>query len=132
MPDEVNTGKARFNAFIAPDESFLIYSVHGRDDAIGGVDYYVSFRNDDDRWSDAVNMGETVNTPDGAEWSASLSPDGKLLFFMSSRSVIVNRRAPRRMNLGEMAQLHQLAMNGNPDIWWVDAGFIQELRPEGF
>ena len=129
---EVNSGKARFNGFIAPDESFLILPIYGREDSIGAVDYYVVFRSEDDRWSEPIHLGDKINTPTGAEWSASLSPDGKLLFFMSSRSVIVNRRAPRRMSYDELRQLHDLSMNGNPDIWWVDAAVIGALRPTGF
>lgn len=129
---QVNTGTGRFNAFIAPDESFLIFSSYGREDSLGGVDYYVAFRTPQDKWSDPINLGERVNRPSGAEWSASLSPDGKQLFFMSSRSVFVDRRAPRPMNYAELRQLSDLAMNGNADIWWVDAGFVEKLRPEGF
>jgi len=129
---EVNSGKARFNAFVAPDESFLILPIYGREDSIGGVDYYVVFRSEDDRWSEPINLGDKINTPTGAEWSASLSPDGKVLFFMSSRSVIVNRRAPRRMGYDELRKLHELSMNGNPDIWWVDAAAVRALRPSGF
>ena len=30
-------------------------------------------------------MGNQVNTRNGQEWSASLSPDGKYIFFMSAR-----------------------------------------------
>jgi hypothetical protein len=129
---EVNSGKARFNAFVAPDESFLILPIFGREDSIGAVDYYVVFRSEDDRWSEPINLGDKINTPTGAEWSASLSPDGKALFFMSSRSVIVNRRAPRRMSYDEVRKLHDLSMNGNPDIWWVDAAAVRALRPSGF
>jgi len=29
-----------------------------------------------------------------------------------------------------MQRLHDLPMNGNSDIWWVDAEVISRLRPE--
>ena len=97
-----------------------------------GVDYFVVFRSEDDRFSEPINLGPKVNTVGNVEWSASLSPDGKILFFMSSRSVIVDHRAPRPMSYPEVRRLQDLAMNGNSDIWWVDAGFIEALRPDGF
>jgi len=129
---QVNTGRARFNAFVAPDESFLILPIYGREDSLGGVDYYVVFRSDDDRWSDPIPLGPQINWPSGNEWSASLSPDGKALFFMASRSEIENRRAPDRLGYAEMQRLHEQPMNGNSDIWWVDAGIVSALRPEKF
>ncbi|MEE8526791.1 MAG: hypothetical protein V3T72_22890 [Thermoanaerobaculia bacterium] len=36
LPPQVNTGRDRFNAFIAADESFLILPIFGRDDSLGG------------------------------------------------------------------------------------------------
>jgi hypothetical protein len=90
------------------------------------------FRTPQDRFSAPVNLGDKINRPTGAEWSASLSPDGKLLFFMSSRSVFADRRAPRPMSYAELHQLNDLAMNGNPDIWWIEASVIEALRPAGF
>jgi hypothetical protein len=68
----------------------------------------------------------------GNEWSASLSPDGNALFFMASRSLIVDHRPPEPMSYAEMRRLHDRAMNGNADLWWVDAGLIEALRPAGF
>ncbi len=86
LPPQVNCGTNRFNVFVAPDETFVIVPAMGREDSLGGVDYYVVFRSDDDTWSEPINLGPTINQPAGREWSASLSPDGKYLFFMSSRS----------------------------------------------
>lgn len=128
---EVNSGQARFNAFVAPDESFVIVSVIGGKGSLGGPDYYVVFRSADDRFHEPIHLDDRINTPTGAEWSASLSPDGKVLFFMSSRSVIQDHVAPRRMSHDEIWRLHGLAMNGSSDIWWVDAGLIAALRPAG-
>ena len=54
---EVNCGSNRFNVFVAADESFAIVPALGREDGLGGVDYYVVFRSEDDTWSEPVNMG---------------------------------------------------------------------------
>ena len=85
LPPQVNCGTDRFNAFVARDESFVIVPNMGGENNLGGVDYSVVFRSLDDIWSEPVNLGPAVNQPTGREWSASLSPDGKYLFFMSSR-----------------------------------------------
>ena len=57
LPPQVNSGRSQFNAFVAPDESYLIVPIEGRSDSIGGCDYYVVFRNPDDRWSEPINLG---------------------------------------------------------------------------
>jgi hypothetical protein len=124
-----DTGRDRFNGFIAADESFLILPIFGGDDSLGATDYYVVFRSPDDRWSEPVHLGDEVNSESRHEYSASLSPDGRFLFFMSSR--------PRHDGLGERLTaetLHRLAgepENGNPDVYWIDASWIAGLRPEG-
>jgi hypothetical protein len=63
LPVQVNGGQARFNAFVDRDERYLIVPIQGRHDSIGGVDYYVVFRNEDGSWTEPVNLGSEVNTP---------------------------------------------------------------------
>lgn len=127
---EVNSGQTQFNAFIAPDESYLVVCVWGRDDSLGGVDYYVVFRSADDVWSEPLNLGDGINMAEGSEWSPYVSPDGEYFFFMSSRSTIEEGHSPDRLDYEDMQRLHSLPMNGNSDIWWVDSGVISRLRPE--
>ena len=126
---EVNSARTRFNAFIAPDESYLIVCLWGADDGLGGSDYYVVFRTPDDVWGEPVNLGAKINTADGQEWSPYVSPDGRYFFFMASRPSIERRYSPEKLSYEEIQRLHDQPMNGNFDIWWVDAGFIEELRP---
>ena len=129
LPEEVNSAPTQFNAFIAPDESYLIVCSWGREDSLGGVDYYVVFRTPEDKWSGPFNLGDQVNTAEGQEWSPYVSPDGKYFFFMSSRATIESRHSPVRLSSSDLQRIHQEPMNGNSDIWWVDARIIEELRP---
>jgi len=126
---EVNCGRNRFNVFIAPDESFAIVPALGREDSLGGVDYYVVFRSDDDVWSEPVNLGEAVNQPEGREWSASLSPDGKYLFFMSSRTIAEAGLPLTGSTIHELLGISAQSGQGSSDIWWVSAEIIERLRP---
>jgi hypothetical protein len=125
---EVNSTTLQFNAFIAPDESYLILSTIGRADSRGSADYYIVFRSEDDAWSEPVNMGDEINTPRGGEWSPYVSPDGKYFFFMSSR-----RRPPgtypAQLTYDFLVEVYEGPQNGNANIYWVDASFIEDLRP---
>jgi len=126
---EVNCGSNRFNVFIAPDESFAIVPVVGREDGLGGVDYYVVFRSDDDTWSEPVNMGPKINQSEGREWSASLSLDGEYLFFMSSRAYGQTEIPLTSRSITDLLGLSTQPGWGSSDIWWVSAEVIERLRP---
>ncbi len=126
---EVNCGTNRFNAYVAPDESFVIVPAVGREDSLGGADYYIVFRSKDDTWSQPVNMGPKINSATGREWSTSLSPDGKFLFFMSSRTTSEAEPVLTGRPLADLVKLSTEPGHGSAGIWWVDAGIIEQLRP---
>ena len=123
LPSQVNSGRSQFNAFVAPDESYVIVPTDGRPDSIGGCDYYVVFRTPEDRWSEPINLGPAVNTKGSQEFSPYVSPDGKYFFFMSSRPA-----APERLTFRLFRDLHDRPGNGNADIYWADAGLVTSLR----
>jgi len=126
LPEQVNPGANQFNAFVARDESYIIVPTR-LDDSIGGVDYYISFRSDDDQWSQLINMGESVNTDKNQEWSPFVTRDGKYLFFMSpGRSD--EGEAEKALTLDHMLKLHSSNTASGSKIYWVDASFIENLR----
>ncbi len=102
---EINTGKWTAHPFIAPDESYLIWDSE-RDGGYGDSDLYISFRQKDNSWGPAINMGDKINSK---KWDAyaSVTPDGKYILF--------NRGIDDK---------------GNIDIYWVDAQIIETLRPK--
>jgi hypothetical protein len=102
----INSGKS-FHPFIAPDESYLIFDGK-REDGHDDSDLYISYRQQDGSWGDAINMGDKINTR-AWEALANVTPDGKYLFF--------NR------NVGSDNY-------ENVDIFWVDAQIIEILRPK--
>ena len=106
LSEKINSGKS-FHPFIAPDESYLIFDGH-REGGYGDSDIYISFKQQDGSWADPINLGDQINT-DAWEAGASVTPDGKYLFF--------NR------NMGSDDY-------ENVDVFWVDAQIIENLRPK--
>jgi len=110
LSKEINTGTQLNHPFIAPDESYLIWDAK-REGGYGDSDIYISFRATDGSWGAAINLGDEINT-DGWDAAASVTPDGKYIFF------------------------HRLISSGNEDtlpdvdIFWVDAQIIETLRPK--
>jgi len=82
----VNTEHDEFNAFIAPDGSFLAFSSYGRDDGLGGGDLYVSFRDDDGQLGPALNAGAPIN---------SVSLDGDLDIYVVDSSFLDSLKTAR-------------------------------------
>jgi hypothetical protein len=78
----VNTVESDQDPFIAPDGSYLIVCLTGREDSFGGYDLYVSFPGEDGSWSEPVNLGPGVNST-AAEFRPYVTVDGKYLFFTS-------------------------------------------------
>lgn len=132
LPDNVNCGKTQFNAFVAPDESYLIVSVFGREDSLGSIDYYIVYRNAQDEWSQPVNLGDAINTKGSQEYSPFVSRDGKYFFFMSQRQPAGDEASSQPWTVDDLAAIFSQPENGNSDIYWIDAGFIDKLRPDGF
>jgi Tol biopolymer transport system component len=98
----VNSPQHDWDAFIAPDERFIVFSSQNRPDTLGKQDLYISFRDSSGGWLPALNMGNPINS-NGDEICPSVSLDGKYLFFTSRR-------------------------RGKADIFWIDAGIIEELE----
>lgn len=128
LPEQVNTGQTRFNAFIAPDEGYIIVCVFGRKDSKGSTDYYISFRDEKDNWSEAVNMGDKINTASGNEYSPYVTRDGKYFFFMSARPSENFFKEGEKLTAAKLDKIHNSAGNGNASIYWFDAGFIKGLK----
>jgi hypothetical protein len=123
----VNIGKARYNAFVARDESYIIIPAFGMDDSYGATDYYISFRDSLDNWSLPINMGPEINSSNPREWSASVTTDGKYLFFMSAR---MDNDTLSLLSRQSMFIYHNSPQNGNTDIYWISTGVIEKLRSE--
>ena len=121
----VNIGRARYNAFVAADERYIIIPAYGMPDSFGATDYYISFRDSLDNWSLPVNLGPEVNSASSREWSASVSTDGKYLFFMSDR---MGKTSLGKLSTESLQKFHNSPQNGSSDIYWISASVIDDLR----
>ncbi|WKK80711.2 TolB-like translocation protein [Marivirga arenosa] len=106
LSKNINTALKNINhPFIAPDESYLLWDAV-REEGYGSSDIYISFKQDDGSWGEAINLGDKINT-DAWEASASVTPDGKYLFFS------------RNMGSDNYE---------NVDIFWVDAKILYDFN----
>ena len=112
MEEKFNRLHADWTPYIAPDESYFIFCSF-RDGGYGSGDLYISFKRVDGTWGDVINMGDKINT-EANERFPNVTPDGKYLFFNSTR------RIPG-------AKSNEPG-NGKGDVYWIDAEIIREIN----
>ena len=121
----INTEHREFDPYISPDESTLIFT-STREEGFGSGDLYISFRNGRGDWTQAKNMGESINTS-GAEYCAMVSPDGKYLFFTSARRETAT--VPEKpFRYEDFIKAHNNPKNVYSDIYWIDAAIIESFK----
>ena len=125
LPGQINTEHLEWTPFIAPDESYLLFSAV-RPGGYGSGDIYVSFRNDDETWTDAINLGPMINESYNERYPY-VSPDGKYLFYVTDK---VNERllSGEDLSYPEIVEMHQSPGNGWSDVYWMDAKIIYDLK----
>jgi len=129
---EINSSNWDFDPFIAPDESYVIFSSVDRGDGYGASDLYISFRKEDGSWTKAINMGNKINS-NRWEFCPSVTVDGRFFFFASNRRI--HESYPEHaITYEEKMKILDKELNspgnGHSDIYWVDAKIIETLKPE--
>lgn len=88
LGDAINSGFTELHPCVAPDERFLVFysSRPGHYGSEGG-DLYISFRNNDGTWKEAINLGEQFNKGHLSTSFPRLSADGRYFFFLKLVSI---------------------------------------------
>jgi hypothetical protein len=126
LPPPFNADAQQANPRVDPDGKFILLPRMGRADSLGGADYYGYFRREDGTWTEPVHLGPAINSASRDEYSINLSPDGKVVFFGSDRPL--SRLEGRPLKWADILAERTQPGNGNTTLWWVDAGFLQEIR----
>lgn len=126
LGSSINTEFAESNPYIAPDESYLIFTSHNRPNGYGKYDLYISFHKADGSWTAARNMGDQINSKNN-ESTPNLSHDGKYFFFTSARNSHVSY-SDLKYTYANIKKMLNNPGNGRGDIYWVDAKIIESLK----
>jgi acetyl esterase/lipase len=118
LPDAINSDKAEFNAYVDPDEKFLLFSSFGRKDDLGGGDLYLSCKNEQGEWMPAVHFDSTINS-EAIDFCPYVSPDKKYFFFTSGKMTSEQPFA-KPLHFRGLRQLLEGPGNGLNDIYWME------------
>lgn len=119
----INTPGNDYEAFIAPDESYLIYNSSTTTSA--HLDFYISY-NKNGVWTKAVKLPEPLNT-DAIEWSPKVTRDKKWFYFSSTRNRWLATPA-KAENMEQFNKRLEGVGNSLSDIYIVDFKAIENLK----
>lgn len=83
LSNKINTKDTEESVFIHPDGKTLYFSSNGHP-GMGGLDIYMSKKDENGEWSTPVNLGYPINTHND-ENSLLVTADGKIAYFASDR-----------------------------------------------
>jgi len=122
LGDAINSPGNEVEAYIAPDESYMIFAASGRPGGHGSYDLYVS-SNEQGRWTSPRNLGTPINSS-GWEFGMKVSPDGRYVFYTSSRDAW-DRPLGTRLTYDQLEARLRAPGNGRFDIYQVDLSAIK-------
>jgi Tol biopolymer transport system component len=122
LSGEINSGGYDFNAFIDPDENFIIFSSYKRSDDFGGGDLYFSLHKNG-LWQPAVHFGKEINSS-SLDYSPFVSPDHRYFFFTSKR-LLIKFPFSKPKNTSEIREILNSYGNGNDDIYIMNFEFVK-------
>ncbi|QEC75395.1 hypothetical protein FSB76_05335 [Mucilaginibacter ginsenosidivorax] len=117
LPEDINTKYDEFNAFVDPDEQFILFSSDGRPDNLGRGDLYMSRKDKAGNWKPVKHLPQPINSV-AIDYCPFVTWDKKYLVFTSSRlnKGLINGKSK---NYGQLKELLSGAGNGWDDIYWV-------------
>jgi hypothetical protein len=111
----INDGRYTIEAFVAPDESYILLGSFALD-SLGNSDVYISY-NHHGTWSKPMNLGPPINTR-ARDYSPRISPDGKSLLFSSERGFPTEKH-DTPVTYDEFSRRVHGTMNGLGNIYRV-------------
>lgn len=124
LENSINSEGYEFNAFISPDESFLIYTCYGRKDGYGSGDLYISYKDrDSNEWSVAKNMSELVNS-NKMDYCPFVDVNTNILYFTSKR-IDSQQHLDSKMDIEDLKNAFNKYQNGASRLYQIK---LQDLK----
>ena len=103
LGSSINSEFTEASVFVAPDESYLLFTRIRMENREPNIRFFVSFRKEDGKWNQAIDIGEKLDVNSSAFWIG-VSPDGKYIFFVKRKG-------------------------RTSDMYWVSSKILDEFKP---
>ena len=120
LPDAINSDSYEYNAFIAPDESYILFGGYDRKDGQGSGDIYIS-KQSDTGWSEAKNLSSVINSGE-MDYCPFVKND--ILYFTSKRDhTKVTQKQP--LGIENLINEFNKADNGSSRLYTISLKLIK-------
>ncbi|HXD76772.1 MAG TPA: hypothetical protein VN616_03135 [Puia sp.] len=117
LPEQINTAFDEFNAFIDPDEQYILFSCEGRPGETGKGDLYISRKDAAGNWQNARLLPAPVNSG-SLDYCPYVSRDKRILFFTSNR-LRKEWYGEQPVTYDELRHLLSDPGNGYDSVYWI-------------
>lgn len=118
--EAINSPGYEYNAYIAPDESYLLFGAYNRPDGFGSGDLYISHRGPAGQWQAAKNLGPDVNGP-AMDYCPFVHAGSQTLYFTSRRSKAASQAITTAAQFLELAKQYE---NGYSRLYRIPIGTL--------
>jgi Tol biopolymer transport system component len=119
----INSKNYEFNAFVDPDEQFILFTSYGRKDDSGRGDLYMSVKDASGNWLPSKNIAFINSTR--LDYCPYVSPDKKVLFFTSERNDLPISFS-EKPSYDQIKKINENTLNGTGNIYWIRFDKIME------
>ncbi|MGZ3943691.1 MAG: hypothetical protein ACXVJB_02055 [Mucilaginibacter sp.] len=117
LPEDIDTKYDEFNAFVDPDEQFILFTSYGRADDIGRGDIYISHKDKSGVWLPVKHLPALINSS-SLDYCPYVTRDKQYLIFTSNR-LNPEFADGKTRNIEQVKALLSGPGNGLDDIYWV-------------
>ena len=117
LDSAINSPQYEFNAFVSPDEQFIIFTSFGRADDKGRGDLYISKKDARGKWLPSKNM--TIINSNRPDYCPFVSFDKKIFFFSSERSSLKETFVGSPAKYQTLVDQRNAVLNGQSNIYWI-------------
>lgn len=113
----VNSKFYEFNAFVDPNEQYILFTSYGRKDDSGGGDLYMAVKDANGKWKPAKNLSN-LNSKQ-IDYCPFVSPDGKALFITSERHSLPVSFTSGKATVKKIKEIVSDPLNATGNIYWI-------------
>lgn len=121
----VNSKAYEFNAFVDPNEQYILFTSYGRKDDSGGGDLYMAVKDTNGKWRPAQNLKELNSKL--IDYCPFVSPDGKAMFFTSERHQLPVQSPGSKITVQKIREIALSPLNSTGNIYWVSFATVYKL-----
>lgn len=111
----INSEGYEFNAFVNPNETFIIYTIYGNPEGFGSGDLYISYKDKNGIWEKAKNLGSEINSKQ-MDYCPFYDETTQTLYFTSKRTSVNENQVS---NLKEFQSIISAYENGLSRIYKI-------------